>query len=102
MPKQGISKKLPKRTANAHAKEYRSRAWTRGEQRKAERRAENDARHAANVAAGKLPKVRKAKRDNMKYCDRCAIGGPRLIVCGQVCVCVTIGSDRVSQGKKPL
>lgn len=96
MPKQGMAKKLPKRTGSSHAREYRARAWARGERRKDERRKKQEEQHAANVAAGKLPKVRKPKRDNMKYCDRCAIGGPRLIVCGQVCICRAIGADRDS------
>ena len=90
-----MAKKLPKRTGSAHAKEYRSRAWARGERRKDERRKKQEEQHAANVAAGKTPKVRKRKADNMKYCDRCTIGGPRLIVAGQVCICVSIGAGKV-------
>jgi hypothetical protein len=69
---------------------------TRAQQRKDERRRQQEERHAANVAAGTQPKVRKRKADNMKYCDRCAIGGPRLIVCGQVCICRSIRADRDS------
>lgn len=78
------------------AKELRARSWAAGQTRKEHRRTENAARHEANVAAGKAPKRRKRKADNMKYCDYCAIGGPRLIVCGQVCICKSIGADKES------
>lgn len=87
---QGIAKSLPKRATNAHAKDYRARAWATGEQRKKLRQAENEKRHQANVAAGKTPKrqTRRPAKDNTRICSRCE---SRRIVAGSVCWCRAIG-----------
>lgn len=55
MPSQKISKNLPKRCSNAHAKETRAASWARGQARKVARRKESEAAHKRNlelVAAG--------------------------------------------------
>jgi len=92
---QKMGKSLPKRAGRDHKSHARRQvSYERGKLRKAERIAEQTAREAANRAAGKVPKARKRKRDNMKFCDLCVIGGPRLIVCGQVCICTKIGASR--------
>lgn len=95
MPNQKMGKSLPKRAGRDHpSHKRREKSYATGKERKAQRIADQAAREAANRAAGKEPKRRKPKRDNMKYCDRCTIGGPRLIVAGSVCICTTIGAGR--------
>lgn len=57
--KQG--KKLPKRTGRR--KDYNARLWAAQQKRKEARRKAQEARHAANVAAGITPwQIAKAKR----------------------------------------
>lgn len=97
---QKVSKKLPKRTMNAHAKEYRASAYRNGKARKEQRRIEQDSRARANASLSPdelLAKViaehrvkpealrnRKRKQDNMIQCNRCNY---RQIVAGSVCWC---------------
>lgn len=90
-----ISKNLPKRAMSTRLKEYRKAAWASGEARKKARQADQEKRHAANVAAGKTPKVRIRPRErNMRMCIRCQ---QRLIVAGSVCWCRRIGADIASR-----
>lgn len=60
--------------------------------RKAERIAAQEKRHASNVAAGKMPKVRRRpKRDNMRLCTRCHT---RTILAGSVCWCSSLDTRK--------
>lgn len=85
-----VAKKLPKRTTNAHARDYRAKAWKSGQERKAERRSVQDKQHRANVAAGKEPKRRIRPRLE-RLCLRCEM---RRIPVGSTCWCRSIGAER--------
>ena len=78
------------KTANPHRKAARATRWKNGQERKNQRVIEQKEREVANRAAGKTPKVRKRKADNMRVCLRCR---QRVIVAGSVCWCKTIGAD---------
>lgn len=83
---------MAKKGSSEAAKARRQSSWTRGQERKAKRREENEARHTANVVAGTFrPRFRLAKNDpaRFKVCDRCSY---RRIVAGSVCVCRSIGA----------
>lgn len=103
---QKISKKLPKRTTNAHKKDYRAAAYRNGKARKDQRRADQEARARANASltpdelrikvnaekriAPSVLRNRKPKRDNMIVCNRCK---RRQIVAGSVCWCRTLPGE---------
>lgn len=93
MSQQKIAKSLPKRVMNTHAKEHRKKAWATGQERKKLRQAENEARHQANIKAGRAPVRRRIRprSANMKLCIRCE---DRMIVAGSVCWCGTIGATK--------
>lgn len=85
-----VAKKLPKRVGNTNARARRERSWRAGEERKRQRQARQDAQHAANVKAGKTPKVRLRPRSsaaNFRKCVKCEV---RRIRIGSVCVCRTL------------
>lgn len=99
MSNQKMSKSLPKRVMNTHAKEYRKTAWANGQARKVQRRKLQDVQAATNAAAGNTPKrqTRKRRADNMHLCLRCR---RRQIVAGSVCWCATVGATRYDPGRQ--
>lgn len=78
---------MPKRASNTTLKANRAQSWKTGQERKAVRVEEQNARAKANRTAGKAPKQRKRNRDNMRLCNRCHT---RTIVAGSVCWCTTM------------
>lgn len=64
MANQKISKSLPKRVMNTHAKESRHQSWLQGKERKALRQKEQEKRHQNNlrlISEGKLTPWQESK-----------------------------------------
>jgi hypothetical protein len=82
---------VPAKKATEKAAATRARSRARGAERKAERIKAQNERHAANVAAGKTPRHRVRRANNMRMCLRCKY---RMIVAGSVCWCRSIGENK--------